>query len=422
MKATGPLLVALLPLVLSGCVSPVRPLSMTFQPAGPIGSGPQIDAIYVLEPEEGRPQGSASSVAPGLLALIPLVPYGTQKIAPEFMNYALREDVGATLVKDLSSAKMVRTVVAIDSNAARQLQEGTTACFLYSKLKKGIWHRNVTTYGLSIYAFWLWCFGAPVSFGDLDLELEVELKDLQDRSLDHAVFTSKRRVTEFLYAGIGSRFYDELPLAYAEISPKLRDFVASNLCRVARSGTPSQLVSSGVQVLRGKKTKPEATALVETLQAKNPAAPVFTGDPKLVTGYGKTVAVLSFDAKGGVSADEAALLSDRFSIEMDKMNVYKLVNRSKMNEILKLQNFSRQSNCNATECAIEAGQMLGTQYMIYGSIGKVGKLYTLNTYIVNVENGSTVASATTDISGGIEDMLTQGMSENVHNLLKSATK
>jgi hypothetical protein len=150
--------------------------------------------------------------------------------------------------------------------------------------------------------------------------------------------------------------------------------------------------------------------------------PAFAADTKLVAGYGTTAAVLSFDARGGVSADEAALMSDRFAIELDKMNVYKLVNRSKMNEILKLQNFSRQSNCNATECAIEAGQLLGTKLMIYGSIGKVGKLYTLNTYIVNVENGSTVASATTDITGGIEDMLTQGMNGNVQSLLGSAVK
>lgn len=145
-------------------------------------------------------------------------------------------------------------------------------------------------------------------------------------------------------------------------------------------------------------------------------------DLKLVTGYGATAAVLSFDAKGGVSADEVSLLSDRFTIELDKWGVYKLVNRSKMNEILKLQNFSRQNNCNATECAIEAGQMLGTQYMIYGSLGKVGKLYTLNTYLINVEKGDTVGSATTDVTGGIEDMLTQGMGQNVQSLLGAATK
>ena len=104
------------------------------------------------------------------------------------------------------------------------------------------------------------------------------------------------------------------------------------------------------------------------------------------------------------------------------MTVYKLVNRSKMSDILKLQNFSRQSNCNATECAIEAGQLLGTKLMIYGSIGKIGKIYMLNTYIVDVESGSTVASAATDVTGGIEDMVTQGISGNVQTLLGAAMK
>lgn len=134
-----------------------------------------------------------------------------------------------------------------------------------------------------------------------------------------------------------------------------------------------------------------------------------------------TCAILTFDARAGMSTDEADLLSDRFMIELDKLRRYTIVSRSKMNEVLKLQQFSRSDSCSASECAIEAGQILGVQFMIYGSLGKIGSLYTMNSYLIDVETGATEKSATTDHHGGIEDMLTIVMASNAKKLLEITT-
>ncbi len=131
-----------------------------------------------------------------------------------------------------------------------------------------------------------------------------------------------------------------------------------------------------------------------------------------------TCAVLTFDAKGGVTAEQASLLTDRFAAEMDRTGRYTLTSRQKMAEILKLQEFARSDNCSAAECAIEAGKLLSVRYMIYGSIARVGSLYTLNTYIADIESGATIRSAITDQPGHIEDMLTKGMKSNVNELLE----
>lgn len=129
-----------------------------------------------------------------------------------------------------------------------------------------------------------------------------------------------------------------------------------------------------------------------------------------------TAAILTFDARTGVSVDEVALLADRFAVELGRLEVYKLISRSKMQEVLELQKYS--VTCSSLECAVEAGQLLGVEYMIYGSIGHVGTLYTVNVYLTSVEKGEVIASETVDHGGGIEGLLTDGMSQAASKLLQ----
>jgi hypothetical protein len=74
-------------------------------------------------------------------------------------------------------------------------------------------------------------------------------------------------------------------------------------------------------------------------------------------------------------------------------------------------------NCSSTECAVEAGRLLSIEYMVYGSIGQIGSIYTLNTYVASVEKGSTVG-ATTDFQS--KDSLVAGMADAVRNLMNAA--
>jgi len=130
-----------------------------------------------------------------------------------------------------------------------------------------------------------------------------------------------------------------------------------------------------------------------------------------------TCAVLTFDARGGVSKDEALILTDRFSTELGKTETYTLMTRSKMGEVLQLQKFARSDNCSATECAVEAGKMLAVQYMVYGSIGKVGQTFTVTASSVNVETGAAEKTASVDRRGEIDDLLTAGMASLARRLV-----
>ena len=66
-----------------------------------------------------------------------------------------------------------------------------------------------------------------------------------------------------------------------------------------------------------------------------------------------------------------------------------------------------QSGCVSDECAAEVGQLLGVQFMINGSIGKLGDSYTIDVKMFSVETGATERSKNVTHEGGIEGLLVE---------------
>ena len=128
-----------------------------------------------------------------------------------------------------------------------------------------------------------------------------------------------------------------------------------------------------------------------------------------------TIAVLDFDGDG-VSQSETRTLTNRLRDEMFKTGAYIVLERGKMDEVLKEQGF-QQTGCVTSECAVEVGNMLGVQQMIGGSIGKVGNMYTVSARIIDVETGKVLKSANCDHIGAIERLLIEGMNKVALKLL-----
>ena len=128
-----------------------------------------------------------------------------------------------------------------------------------------------------------------------------------------------------------------------------------------------------------------------------------------------TIAVLEFEGKG-VSQSETSTLSDRLRDELFNTGIYNVLERGLMEDILKEQGF-QQTGCTSSECAIEAGNMLGVQQMIGGSIGKVGNIYTVSARVIDIETGEVIKSANYDHIGDIGQLLIKGMKEVVNQLI-----
>ena len=101
-----------------------------------------------------------------------------------------------------------------------------------------------------------------------------------------------------------------------------------------------------------------------------------------------TVAILDFEGQG-VDASEVKTLSERMRTEIGNTNVVRLIERKDVEKIMMEQGL-QQSGCTTDECAAEVGQFLGVQFMISGSITKMGKSYTIDCKMLSVETGESV--------------------------------
>ena len=118
-----------------------------------------------------------------------------------------------------------------------------------------------------------------------------------------------------------------------------------------------------------------------------------------------SVAVLDFQTTGGLTPQEVATLANRFRGILVQTQVFDVVEREKMNEVLKAQDFNLSDQCNSAECAVQVGQLLGVTQMIAGDLGKLGSTYTIDLRLIDVESGKILQSKTQDYKGEIDGLL-----------------
>ena len=118
-----------------------------------------------------------------------------------------------------------------------------------------------------------------------------------------------------------------------------------------------------------------------------------------------TAAIFDFDGRG-VSQNEAQSLTSRFRSKFISIGTYKIVERAMMDNIIEEQGL-QQSGCTSDECAVQVGSLLGVQFMISGSIGKLGQTYTIDSKIVSVETGETILSKQLTYEGELDALINE---------------
>ena len=133
----------------------------------------------------------------------------------------------------------------------------------------------------------------------------------------------------------------------------------------------------------------------------------------LVWGQSTTIAVFDFE-NNGLEPYEVRQLSTRLESELVKVGKYNVVERSKIDEILKEQQL-QMSGC-VEECLIDVGKMLGANQIILGSVGKLGSIYTISAKLVDATSGEMVRTSDFDTDKSIGKLLTVGMMEIAFDL------
>lgn len=234
---TQAILVLLLALA-SGCSAITLQDGFHPPPGSSLDRG-RIEELEVGPGGDARPLRGRSSIGPGFLALLPLFPYGHQRISPEFVGMAtslttqsLLSDLVNVVVADLRTAGVAERVVmeGVDlQNLGADPQSGPAPYELKLTLDEGIYHRNLTLYGISFAGAFLWMIGLPTSYGSADLAFTAELFDPGGHSLGKQSFEASSRATEWLYWPFQPAYSRAMPRAYEEISARLRRFVSTTL-------------------------------------------------------------------------------------------------------------------------------------------------------------------------------------------------
>jgi TolB-like protein len=116
------------------------------------------------------------------------------------------------------------------------------------------------------------------------------------------------------------------------------------------------------------------------------------------------IAILDFTNTGGLSKQETITLGNRLRSMLVKTNAFIVLERGQMDDILGEQGF-QQTGCTTTECAVEMGRLLNVQKMISGTIGKLGKTYTIDLSLIDVQTGAIEKSFFRDFKGEIDGLL-----------------
>ncbi len=141
------------------------------------------------------------------------------------------------------------------------------------------------------------------------------------------------------------------------------------------------------------------------------------------------IAVSPFVGDKNVTDEQLAFISGKFAGELMKTNTFTVLDRGKMDYILKEQGFQQSGVCNTSECKVQMGQMLGVDLMVSGNLVRFGTTYALHIELIDVGTGKMEFSIDLDEKGDLEDVYkplctkgVQGLAHFQHNRNTAASQ
>jgi hypothetical protein len=123
------------------------------------------------------------------------------------------------------------------------------------------------------------------------------------------------------------------------------------------------------------------------------------------------ISVMNLTPGGGITAGEAVLLTDRLLVELARTTRFEVTERAQRDEILKEQAFQQTGVCDEASCLAKVGKLLGVQKMVGGSVGRMGKAYSVILRMVDMKTGSIEQTAVKDYPGNIDYLVTTAMKD-----------
>ena len=170
--------------------------------------------------------------------LIPFCFYSSEKVDPvikrNFFQNNLDEAMQRLIIKDLRASGIAENVTCSDILNAPGACKWKNKYRLVITLQHAVWNRNITAYGLSYPGTFLWVFAFPVSYGNVEIELEAKLfpPGKSTKPLATRIIKREHSCTELIYDQVGYQSSVSeriLVRMFPEIVSELRDFVYNTL-------------------------------------------------------------------------------------------------------------------------------------------------------------------------------------------------
>lgn len=114
---------------------------------------------------------------------------------------------------------------------------------------------------------------------------------------------------------------------------------------------------------------------------------------------------------------QSQLISGQYAQLLNRLDMFDVMDFKKIDDVLTQKNAAdTEKSCTDLGCALKIGNRLGVDFVIYGIIGNVGNLYSLDTTLVNVAGGNETQHALYDFQGTEAEFTKNAASENIKSL------
>ena len=117
-----------------------------------------------------------------------------------------------------------------------------------------------------------------------------------------------------------------------------------------------------------------------------------------------SIAVIDFESNG-VDAATTTGVADELVNGFIAQGRYGVLERRRMDQILKEQGFQKSGACDNGDCSVEVGKLLGVDAIVSGSLTKIDKLLVANIRIVDVGTGLILFATQVRTEEGLSHLL-----------------
>ena len=135
-----------------------------------------------------------------------------------------------------------------------------------------------------------------------------------------------------------------------------------------------------------------------------------------------TVAVLPFIGDKTVTPEQLNFITGQFTSELISTGKFTVLDRGKMDFILKEQGFQQTGACNNSECKVQVGQLLGVDNLVAGNMVKFGSKYAFRLEYIDVRTGQMLKTVEFSKEGDLSEVYEAVCSEAARKLSEAVYK